>query len=353
MKAHISFQQIGCKTSDISLAYSLHLRVWKYIFVKKKLMKKALLISLLFLFFICIDGFSQSTSNLVLFSENGEKFTVSVDGEIKNSEPEANVKITNLTGDFHRVMVTFEDKSLGSVNQNLMLEPGLEQKAIIVFTKKGTWSIRPFGEPTALSPTSPAPTPQPTATYSAPATPAPTATSPPPAPDAPPTPSTNVFSMDVNVNENSVGMNVKMTDTGGVHIAIDEGGTGYETTETSITTIERSTDSSISQNPARVEVVDDCSAMAGGDFAEAVKSIESKSFEDTKVTTANQVLKGNCLSTDQIKKVMELMTFEESKINFAKAAHDRCPDPQNYWKLNDAFTFESSIDDLNDYINAK
>lgn len=321
-------------------------------------MKKALLINLLFLFFICFDGFSQSTSNLVLFSENGEKFTVSVDGEIKNSEPEANVKITNLTGDFHRVMVSFQDKSLGSVNQNLMLEPGLEQKAIIVFTKKGTWSIRPFGEPTALSTTTPttptAPTPpQPTATSSAPATPAPTATSPPPAPNAPPTQSTNVFSMDVNVNENSVGMNVKMTDTGGVHIAIDEGVTGYETTETSMTTIERSTDSSISQNPARVEVVDDCSAMAGGDFAEAVKSIESKSFEDSKVTTANQVLKGNCLSTDQIKKVMELMTFEESKINFAKAAHDRCPDPQNYWKLNDAFTFESSIDDLNDYINAK
>ncbi len=321
-------------------------------------MKKALLINLLFLFFICFDGFSQSTSNLVLFSENGEKFTVSVDGEIKNSEPEANVKITNLTGDFHRVMVSFQDKSLGSVNQNLMLEPGLEQKAIIVFTKKGTWSIRPFGEPTALSTTTPttptAPTPpQPTATSSAPATPAPTATSPPPAPNAPPTPSTNVFSMDVNVNENSVGMNVKMSDTGGVHIAIDEGGTGYETTETSITTIERSTDSSTSQNLARVEVVDDCSAMAGGDFAEAVKSIESKSFEDSKVTTANQVLKGNCLSTDQIEKVMELMTFEESKINFAKAAHDRCPDPQNYWKLNDAFTFESSIDDLNDYINAK
>jgi hypothetical protein len=59
------------------------------------------------------------------------------------------------------------------------------------------------------------------------------------------------------------------------------------------------------------------------------------------------------MSTDQIIQVMGLFSFEESKMEFAKAAHEKCSDKQNYWKLNDAFTFESSIDELNEFLQTK
>ncbi len=317
-------------------------------------MKKGLLINLLLVLLFGLSAKSQTTSNLIIFSENGEKFTVSVDGEIKNSAPQSNVKIQGLTGDIHRVKVNFEDKSLGSVNQNIMLESGLEQKAMIVFTKKGTYAIRTFGEPTAITASAPSPPTQPTPVDPQPATPLPpSSVSPPPAPETPAPRSSEVFSIDVNVNGNAVGMQVKMDDDAGVHAAIAEESPEYETTQTNTTRKERQSETMPSEKPSRVEVVDECTAMAGGDFAEAVKSINSKSFEDSKITTANQVLKSSCLSVDQIKKVMELMTYEESKINFAKAAYHRCPDRQNYWKLNDAFTFESSIDELNEYIETR
>lgn len=46
------------------------------------------------------------------------------------------------------------------------------------------------------------------------------------------------------------------------------------------------------------------------------------------------------------------MTFEENKLTIAKYAYTKTADPNNYFQLNDAFTFESSIDELNAYINA-
>jgi len=94
-------------------------------------------------------------------------------------------------------------------------------------------------------------------------------------------------------------------------------------------------------------------AMNSTDFASAKKSIDSKDFEDSKFTVAKQVTKNNCLNTAQIKEIMELFDFEATKLDYAKYAYDFCYDKNNYYKLNDAFDFESSIDDLNEYIEKK
>ncbi|HPA31317.1 MAG TPA: DUF4476 domain-containing protein, partial [Bacteroidia bacterium] len=89
------------------------------------------------------------------------------------------------------------------------------------------------------------------------------------------------------------------------------------------------------------------------DFSDLKQSISSKSFEDSKMTIAKQVLRNNCLFTSQVKELMGLFTFEESKLDFAKYAYDFTYDIGNYFKVNDMFTFESSIDDLNNYINSR
>ncbi|HEX2616302.1 MAG TPA: DUF4476 domain-containing protein [Flavobacteriales bacterium] len=99
--------------------------------------------------------------------------------------------------------------------------------------------------------------------------------------------------------------------------------------------------------------VNDCVAMGGGDFGEAKQSIASKGFEESKLTVAKQILTHNCLSTAQVKEIMVLFGFEETKLDFAKFAYDRTSDPKNYYKLNDAFSFESSISELDEYIKNK
>ncbi len=93
-------------------------------------------------------------------------------------------------------------------------------------------------------------------------------------------------------------------------------------------------------------------AMDAGEFNDAKSSISSKSFEDSKMKVAKQVADNNCFSTSQVKELMGLFTYEDSKLDFAKYAYAYTVDKNNYYKINDAFTYESSISDLQAYIKA-
>lgn len=87
------------------------------------------------------------------------------------------------------------------------------------------------------------------------------------------------------------------------------------------------------------------------DFADAQRSVSSKNFEDSKLTIAKQITGANCLTADQVKRMMRTFDFEASKLEYAKFAYGKTFDIGNYYKLNDAFEFESSIDELNEHIN--
>jgi hypothetical protein len=93
--------------------------------------------------------------------------------------------------------------------------------------------------------------------------------------------------------------------------------------------------------------------MMGSDFEKAKASIKSKSFEDSKMTLAKQITSKNCLSAAQVKSMMELFTFEASKLDYAKYAYDFCWEKNNYYQVNDAFEFESSIEELDAYIGQR
>jgi hypothetical protein len=88
-------------------------------------------------------------------------------------------------------------------------------------------------------------------------------------------------------------------------------------------------------------------------FNKAKQTIESKGFDDTRLSTAKQVAKSNCLTTDQILEVMTIFGFEESRLEFAKYAYDYCFDKNNYYNVSQGFTFDSSTEELNQYIETK
>ena len=92
--------------------------------------------------------------------------------------------------------------------------------------------------------------------------------------------------------------------------------------------------------------------MSPDDFNNVKNSISSKSFEDSKLTIAKQVINANCLLCNQVKEIMLLFSFEDTRLELAKYAYGYTYDIGNYYQLNDAFTFESSIDELNEYINS-
>jgi hypothetical protein len=50
---------------------------------------------------------------------------------------------------------------------------------------------------------------------------------------------------------------------------------------------------------------------------------------------------------------MGLFSFEDSKLDYAKYAYDFCFNQGDYYEVNEAFTFESSIEELNHYLESK
>ena len=74
--------------------------------------------------------------------------------------------------------------------------------------------------------------------------------------------------------------------------------------------------------------------------------MDSKSFESTKISIAKQALSSQYVTSNQVKTLLGLLWFDSSKLDLAKFAYSHTLDPQRYFVVNDAFTFESSITDL-------
>jgi hypothetical protein len=90
--------------------------------------------------------------------------------------------------------------------------------------------------------------------------------------------------------------------------------------------------------------------MSDSDFELLCASIRSKHFDSSRLQVARQALGTNYFTAYQIREIMQLLTFESSRLELAKQAYHRVVDKERYYLVYDAFTFESSIDELNHYI---
>jgi hypothetical protein len=160
--------------------------------------------------------------------------------------------------------------------------------------------------------------------------------------------------MGVNVDGQSGNMNMNVS---GMDATAHSSST--TTTTTTYTTSSTVYEEPVPTQPVQVVYVEGYSGrigcavpMTSADFESFKGSVTSKSFEDSKMTLAKQVLNTNCLTSAQVREVMGLFSFEETKLDFAKYAYGHTYDLGNYYKVNDAFQFESSIEELNTYINS-
>jgi len=92
------------------------------------------------------------------------------------------------------------------------------------------------------------------------------------------------------------------------------------------------------------------SAMNDYDFAQLKQVIANATFESSKIKIAEQAIAANYFYAEQIVDLMNLFTFESSKLQIAKLAYQHTHNKGKYYIVNNAFTFESSIDELNQYI---
>jgi len=322
------------------------------------------------------------TSDLVFFTDDGARFTLIVDGDVKNEVPATRVVATGIRTESPMVMVKFEDASIPALKKPGYFPLGMEYTIMVTTNKKGERVLRPTGE-AALG----------TAAGSGQGKPRPTEFT----DDASGRPATNAQgvqqTMDVGgvqqtttvtvVEEGGTDMpgenvNINMGINGigfNMNVTVDDGMTGGSTTTTTRTTTTTTTTATTSApqpkptkpapapvKPAEPEVYRmpgysgpiGCGwPMNATEFADARKSIEGKSFEESKMTMAKQIGRDRCFTVDQVKGIMGTFSFEDSKLDFAKYAYDRTYDIGNYYKVNDAFTFESSMDELNTFIQSR
>ncbi len=86
------------------------------------------------------------------------------------------------------------------------------------------------------------------------------------------------------------------------------------------------------------------------EFHHLKNTVSHLSFESSKITVIRQALMHNRITSRQAAELVSMMTFESSKLELAKFAYKGTVDKQNYFILNDTFSFESSIVELNDFI---
>lgn len=335
------------------------------------------------LFAISILVFSSAFAqmNAVIYSEAGEKFTLYLNGEAMNSAPQSNVKLQNLTSEFYQARVDFQDATLADFsNNNFALHAGMEVTYQVKKNKKGEYVLRFYTEnpisstaanqsndnntaakdfavvddaPAASSATQTNTTVQSGGTSQTTTTTTVTGTN-------SNQNNTGSIGMNINVDGVNMGMNVNVNDGSnagngnvGMNINVDGMNMGINMTVPAHTT--RPSEPAQTQ-PSNATIVGNgnCTrSMDAVSFGKAKQTIESKGFDDTKLSTAKQVAKANCLTTDQILEVMKIFGFEESRLEFAKYAYDFCFDQNNYYNVSQGFSFDSSTEELNEYMETK
>ena len=248
----------------------------------------------------CITWFAtpaaaNEPSDVVITTEGGERFHLTLNGVRHTETPTASIKVEGLVGASMKLQLVFEDSALGHMSKNLYLSPGKEVTYVVKRNRKGEWKLSYVSEaPRGQGGPAPSVVAETRATVDA-------------------------------------GIGVEM----GVEMGVEPGLTTPEPPEPA------------ASSAPRTRACTPTSADAHGQLK---KAVAEKSFSDSKMTVAKQSIKGACPTAAQVAEVAALFDFESDRIEISKFAYDYCHDPANFYKVNDSFEFESSIEELEAYI---
>ena len=317
-----------------------------------------------------VAGLQAQTSDIIVFSEMGEKFTLIIDGDVKNEVPATRVVATAIRNETPLLVVRLVDPSVQPVKQNAWMEYGKEYTLKLTTNKKGEYVLRMQGQaalgsskPTESTTSVPANFEEDGAASGQPDNSQPTTGG------GTTTTTTVQTTEEGGIDGENVNMNIGINGVGiNMNVGVTDGITGNTSSTTTTHTTTTHTTTMVEEPPVRPTIVKEppvyhmpgysgpvgCAMpMGAGEFSDAQTSISGKGFEESKMTLAKQIGGGHCFSVEQVKSIMGLFSFEDSKLDFAKFAYDHVHDIGNYYKVNDVFSFESSIDALDQFIKAR
>lgn len=315
------------------------------------MIKKITLSTLLLVSSLSFAQLNGPVGHLTIFSEDGDKFTLILNGEVINDVPQTNLRVEDLNQPYYNAKIKFEDKTLADISKNNLMLTDVDgifsdvtykikrdknNKTKMKLNYFSSIPVRPDFIPPSNVHVVHYGQPRPVAIQQTTGGVSQTTTT--------TTTQTGGTSVGVGVNVGGVNMGVTINDSMG-------GGAITQTTTTTTTT-----NVGVS-NPVEVVQVDSgCGgrgSISAANFNAALSTIKKQSFEDTRLKTAKQVITANCLTVDQIIQIANTFNFEDNKLDFAKYAYDFCTEPRNYFKLNGIFSFSSNVDELSDYVQSR
>jgi hypothetical protein len=260
------------------------------------------------------SAFAQAT-DLVVFSEQGERFWLVVNGIRQNDKAGQNVKVTSLNGDNWQLKIVFENENLPDIDQSLYFtEKNKELTARIRKNKKGVLKLQMFGV-IPISNDNQTTTEQEIIPFHT-----------------------------IETKDDDYNIRVKIKVPGfETEVQVDE--PLWEEENQPRTRTERNRNDSQRQN---------CQyPMQSSDFNKLKEVIDNQSFDEERVNIAKQALRSKCVSTSQVIEILNLITFEESRLDFAKFVYDYTTDIGNYYQINESFTFDSTKSEFNSFLENK
>ena len=322
-------------------------------------MKKIYLLAVILLtsFF---SVYAQQYGNLTVFSEDGDKFFLILNGEKQNDEAQTNIRVEELNQPYYSARIIFEDKTLASITKNNLMIVDADAKFMDVtykikkdknkkvklnyysmipvqpdFMPPSGMYVRHFGQPAPQTIVQ-----QPIQVQQGGGRQTTTTTT--------TTTTSNNNNIGASLNVPGMNVNISISDP---DIKVQ----GSTTTTHQTTTTHSGGQQQQQQQQQQPQYTGNCKGwpMSAADFSAAKKTINESSFDDTKLSTAKTIVSSNCLTCDQIVQICNLFSFEENKLTFAKFAFKYTTDPKNYFKVNNVFSFSSSKEELNEFIQGQ
>lgn len=278
--------------------------------------------NLLFLLLTGIMLNAQSVAHCLIYNEDHIRFTVYLNGEKMNETPLERVRMINLTQNYYKIKIEFDTDSIPPIERKIFqLTNGDGMKVdavhIIKRNKKGEWNLHWKSQsnyPKYIE-------------------------------DKPTVVVVNngVQQTTTTTTSEPDGNRISFGVPGG-SVSINTGSTGSNTVRETTTTTTSGSTTAVGASPCTGNI------LTQNEFTDALKSINARSSDDGKLSSAKQVLSANCVNVEMVKSVMKIFSTDEKKLEVAKFAYNNTVDKGSYYKLNSEFANESSIDALNNAI---
>lgn len=291
-------------------------------------------------------SFGQEGSILIA-ADNAEKLTVVLDGALKNQDPRTQVIIDGVMPGMHKIKIIKHNSGAPQViiEKTIGVEPGTRSYYNVKLNNKNEYVLRLYNaEPymantanTTVMPNNPNTVVQPNTVVVQPINPV--------------NPANVTMSTNTNVPGENMNMNMTITETG-VNFNMNVNTTGTPGNNPMLI----GTPNTVPQNnvvivPGNTTMMCAMPTLNPNDFQRAKTTISNQGFDETRATIAKQVIQSNCMSVAQVKDILTLFSFEETKLDIAKFAYIYTCDRNKYYEINSVFSFSSSVDELNAHIS--